>query len=434
MIDTRCESGHNGARLGTDWYGSGQETAMVDLTLRGQYELAVQHAAGGDLATAVQTCRRILETYPKHVGSYAVMGQICLQLGERRLAANLFRRVLSANPEHALSYASLGAIYEERGLLDEATWQYQRAHELSPRNAAIRESLQRLYAEHSLRAAQRVMMTASALARTYLRGQLYGKAISELRRILLGEPHRLDLRVALAEALWRSGKADEAQAVCQGILNELPNCLKANLILGHIWLNTEHDTEARRLLQETQALDPENATAQALFGSRSPLPPKIVRLPFREQDIEPLDLPYLIDDDEAVAESMVVDAESRAEVSGAPVQPAIAELPLPKETADPEPPGIPRGPRRSLLQAQRDYVKEHPGDLAARLTLARHYRDIGDVTRALEQYAHLVQDAADLSVVIHDLRTLNTLRPGNMGLISLLVIAQETAGQHQAEC
>jgi tetratricopeptide (TPR) repeat protein len=409
---------------------------MVDLTLRGQFEQARQEATEGDLSVALATCRRILETFPRHIQSYAVLGQVCLQVGERQMAADLFRRVLGANPEHALAYASLGAIYEERGLLEEATWQYQRAFELSPRNTAIREALQRLYAEHSLQAAQRVTMTRGGLARTYMRGHLWAKAIGELRQILDQEPHRLELRVALAESLWHDGNLSDAEAVCRGILEELPNCLKANLILGQLWLNTERDAEAREMLQRAQTLDPENATAQSLFGSRSPLPPKMVRLPLRDEDVKPLDLPYLYEDDQGIARGLTIDGEARVTPTDRPKPLPLTEpvAPAPPRDAAPAPAILPASPpegRQTVLARQREYLELHPDNRQARLTLARLYRDIGDMSHALEQYAHLMGDAENLDDLVTELRSLNTLRPGHMGLLGLLVIAQEKADRRR---
>ena len=413
---------------------------MADLTLRGQYELANVKIAGGDLSLALATCRRILSHYPWHIQSYNLLGQICLQAGEHQLAADLFRRVLSADPEHALAHGSIGAIYYERGLIDEATWQYQRAHELSPRNGVFREALQRLYSEISLRDTRRVTMTRSALARTYLRGRLFGKAIGELRGILDQEPHRLDLRVALAEALWRDGNDQQAEVLSQSILNDLPNCLKANLILGQIWLNTERDAQGRALLQIAQSLDPENTAAQVLFESRSPLPPKMVRLPLAAGDLEPLDLPYVLSDDSepAAIVAPVIEVEARAHRPTGPV--VISPKPAsPKQVTPHEVPVLHRARasehmatrsepiKRTSIASQRAHLDAHPLDRGVRLQLARQYSAIGDMTHALEQYAHLVQDTKDLAALIDELTMLNALTPGNLGLLNLLVLAKERA-------
>jgi tetratricopeptide (TPR) repeat protein len=420
---------------------------MADLTLRGQCEEALRLLRSGEPTGATAIGRRILQAFPKHVGTYSLLGQTCLLLGAHEEAANLFRRVLSADPEHILAHASLAAIYEERGLLEEALWQLERASELSPGNQEIRRELRRLYTERGLTLPARLKPTRAALARTYLRGQLYPKAVGELRELVTAEGYRYDLRVALAEALWRDGRHEEAGSVAQSILAELPNCLKANLILGQVWLHTEHDEEARALLQRAQALDPENSTAQALFGARSPLPPRMARLPVREEDAPPVELPYLVDDEDVVSESRVIEGqagklssndtpeETLASEEAAKASTPEAPLDEPKgesQLYDASPAGwsvfAPSAPANvpdvgafqksddeeglSLIDVRRHYVAEHPDDHQARLDLARRLCGIGDVTQATKHYSHLVQeDFGTLPAVIRDLELLKRLYP-----------------------
>ena len=447
---------------------------MADLTLRAQYEEAVRLVHCGELARAVAVCRRILETFPRHIGTYSVLGQVLLEVDEHEEAANLFRRVLSADPEHTLAYVSIGAIYEERGLIEEAIWQFERAIELSPGNEEIRQELRRLYRERGWPGSARLKMTRAALARTYLRGRLYPKAIGEIKALVADETYRFDLRVALAEALWHDDRHKSAEAVCQGILPDLPNCLKANLILGQIWLNTENDQKARRFLQRAQALDPENATAQAMFGAFSPLAPRIARLPFREEDAPPIELPYLVDDAGVTVEGVTIEGvadtlqlhdgltnvpgkgkgseegvgeplgqtEESLVLEGYSILDAAPEkdatVPARVEPADRlavpdrgeevprESQAQPVGPKEmSVLDLQRRHVEENPGDYPARLALARRLRDIGDIDHAIEEYEYLVDRDQMLPTVTQDIELLNTLHPGNAALVALFVEADE---------
>jgi len=420
---------------------------MVDLTLRAQCDEALRLVRAGDPAAAMTTCRRILETFPKHVETYSILGQAYLQMGQYEEAASIFRRVLSADPENVLAYASLATVFEERGLYEEALWQLERALELSPGNREVRRELIRLRTERGMSAPPRLQMTGGGLARLYVRGQLYPKAIGELRELIRTRAHRYDLRVALAEALWQDGQHQEAATICQGILADIPNCLKANLILGQLWLHTEKDEEARVLLQRAQTLEPENATAQVLFGSRSPLPPRTPRLPFREEDAPPIAIPYLVDDEEGIEEDYIVEAqlttgvleveahsvaepEAGADEEGiAPSETAATTVvegePLPAEEDEPlfdEPDDEQRD--LSLVDVQYRYLSKHPHDYVARLKLARQLRDMRDISGAVEQYHHLVQqDYEALREVIRDLELLNVLYPGSRPLSNLLAEA-----------
>lgn len=407
---------------------------MVDFTLRGQHQEALHLLRSGNYIEAMARCRQILHAFPKHIGTYLVLGRMYLQLGEHEEAANLFRRVLSADPESAVCYASMGAIYDERGLLDEAIWQLERALELSPGNREIRRELRRLYEDLQQGPVERIKPTRSALARAYLRGQLYPKAIGEIRVLLKDEPYRYDLRVALMQALWLDGRHDEAELVSQGILADLPNCLKANLILGHLWLNTGRDEEARTLFQRAQVLDPDNIVAQAIFGQQSPLPPRVARLPVSLERQPPWELPYLLLDDAEGVESEAP-APSPPMLGVAARNAAFQEKP--QRTTLRPPPQLPPDASSSwaapedaqsgsLLERYQARLEDAPNDYGARLELARRLRDIGAINRAIIEYETLVREHPETwAAVALDLQLLNRLYPGKRDLIVLLIELEE---------
>jgi Flp pilus assembly protein TadD len=222
---------------------------------------------------AVAHSRHILEQYPKYVRAYWLLGKTILEAGQAERASDMFQRVLSADPEHLLAWVGMSEIAEQRRDLGAAVWYLERAFELATDNEMVAEELRRLYGDLEGREPERLQLTQGALARLYLRGDLLSRAITELRKLLDEHPGRVDLRVALAEALWRSGQRLQAAEVCQEILEEQPYNLKANLILGEIWTNSGRE-EGEFYLERAEEIDPENEVAQELFGSSSPLPPE----------------------------------------------------------------------------------------------------------------------------------------------------------------
>ncbi|OGO05567.1 MAG: hypothetical protein A2Y73_09175 [Chloroflexi bacterium RBG_13_56_8] len=386
---------------------------MVDLTLSSQCEYAAKLVQDSQPRRAIGVCRHILATFPRHIMTYTVLGQAFLELGQYANATELFRRVLSADPEDAFSYVCLAAIREGERLLDETIWYLERAFELSPGNSVVRSELRRLYDQRNISPGERVKLTRGALARTYLRGQLYPKAIGELRELTILDPQRLDLRVALAEALWHDGRMEDAARECQNLLVELPNCLKANLILGRIWLDTEKDEEARALLQRAQSLDPAGAVAQRVLGARSPLPPREPRLPPMEDQVPAVNLPYVSDEEEYEEEASVgrwgeilLDEISPADYDGPREEDRVGGL--------------------SLIDVRRQYLKEHSNDYAARLDLARRLRDIGNLGEALREYDYLIEHHYEaLTEVMHDLNLWARLYPDMVKVKDLRVKAQE---------
>ena len=404
---------------------------MADLTLRGQREQALSLVRAGEPVAAVSICQRLLTSYPLHAEAYAILGQAYLQLGKHEEAANLFRRALGVNPEHALCYAGLAVIFEERGLVEEALWQLSRALELSPGNREIRRQLRRLAEEHSALAMARIEMTRGGLARIYLRGQLFAKAIGELRELVDADAQRFDLHIALAEALWYRNDWGEVERICEALLGELPNCLKANLILGQVWLGSERDDRARELLSKAQSFDPENATAQVLFGSRSPLPLRVIRLPWEDTLTPGPDLPYL--DRAESAGSLTVDgrvsgAAGTSEISGGPTDrgaPISADAPTaapPDDELD----------DLAWIEAQYGYLKIHTEDHAARLALARTLGHLDRLEEAAEQYRQLTASGAvDIAEIARDLELLNRVHPGCKALKELLAVVEEMESASQ---
>ena len=233
---------------------------------------------------AVAHGRHILKTYPQCINAYWLLGKAILEAGQHDQAIDMFRRVLSADPEHVLAWVGMSEMAKRRDELEHAIWYLERAFELATDNDDIARELRHLYGELEGSEPKRLQLTKSALAKLYLRADLLTRATTELRKLTEEHPDRSDLRVALAEALWRHGQRLEATQVCQDILGEQPYALKANLILGEIWTSSGSMAEGEPYLEQAEALDPDNETAQELFGSASPLPPK-------EPQIEPLDYP-----------------------------------------------------------------------------------------------------------------------------------------------
>jgi hypothetical protein len=79
----------------------------------------------------------------------------------------------------------------------------------------------------------------------------------------------------------------------------------------------------------------------------------------------------------------------------------------------------------SLIDVRRRFVEEHPDDYAARLDLARRYRDVGNLAAALEQYGRLVmEDYGTLRAVVDDLDKLNRIYLRTPAIESLLARAR----------
>jgi tetratricopeptide (TPR) repeat protein len=243
---------------------------MTEISLQEYIERVEDAIEQGRYGEAVAHGRYILEQYPKHVATYQLLGKAMLEANQVEDAEDMFLRVLSADPEDMVAWIGMSEVHSQHGELDAATWYLERAFELAADNEIVEEALRHLYAQRDGVEPQRAQLTHGALARLYLKGDLLSRAISEFRTLVAQHPERVDLLVALGEALWRNEQRLEASEVCQQVLDVLPYCLKANLILGEIWTSSGQE-EGEAYLRRAETLDPENRRAQQLFGATSPL-------------------------------------------------------------------------------------------------------------------------------------------------------------------
>ena len=240
---------------------------------------------------AIAHCRHILSAHPRYYPAYKLMAEACLAKEMYPQARDLFQRSLSADPEDPGAWLGLGRACIGHRRLEKAIWALERAFELEPGHGEIRQELEQMYGQ---RARQRTggpqepgegeqpRLTRGALGRLYMRHGLYDKAIGELRAAVHHDASMPVTHVALAEALWRAGQDQEATKACLDVLKVLPNCLKANLILGTIWLRGGNPRPAQKRLDVARVLDPENLVAQKLMGTESPLPAAEVLFPVPE--------------------------------------------------------------------------------------------------------------------------------------------------------
>ncbi len=232
---------------------------IEDLIETHQYDQAIAH------------CRHILNYYPKSVNTYRLMGKAFLESQRYGDAADIFLRVLSSIPDDFVSHVGMSIIREDEGNLDEAIWHMERAFETQPANSAIQAELRRLHGRREGVEPPKIRLTRGALARMYLKGELYPQAIAELRAGLQEDPGRHDLQVVLAQAYNRAGQRADAVEASAQLLKSLPYCLEANRILANILMQSGRAEEARVYANRWESLDP----YAAQINPASPTPDKV---------------------------------------------------------------------------------------------------------------------------------------------------------------
>ena len=290
---------------------------MNELSLHEYGERILELIERGRHTEAVAHGKHILSQYPRHVMTYRLLGQAMLEARQDEYAEDMFRRVISVDPEDLIAWVGMSEVLERRDELDAAIFYLERAYELATENRTIAEELRRFHGRRDGVEPPRIPLTRIALARLYLKGDQLSLSIREIQAVLTEDPDRFDLKVPLAEALWRNGQRLEASEICQQLLEVVPHCLKANLILGEILTGTGHQ-EGQAYLRRAEALDPDNRVASGLFGDSSPLPA-------REVCVAPLEYqPETVTDQPAWMEGLEV-SEPEAALPPEP-EAAVTEL------------------------------------------------------------------------------------------------------------
>jgi len=229
------------------------------------------------LEEVIGHCRHILQHFPKNVETYRILGRALLERGRTEEAAEVFQRTLAAVPDDFTAHVGLSSAYEHSDL-NSAIWHLERAYEEEPTNVNLQDEIRKLYGQRDGAPPEAVQLSRGALARLYVKGQLYDLATQELQNALNQTPNRLDLMLLLARTLWDSEHPVEAGEVALRILEKLPDCVEANRILTALWVSCGRPAEAEPFLVHLEQADPFLAW-KTVYPDSAGAPPGAFQLP-----------------------------------------------------------------------------------------------------------------------------------------------------------
>ncbi|MDQ5850983.1 MAG: tetratricopeptide repeat protein, partial [Chloroflexota bacterium] len=265
---------------------------MADVALQSIFDEARRALDSGDADLAIGIVQHVLRYAPDVIEAHRLLGEAYLNAGQSEQAVAAFEAVLRADPENIAAYYGLGLAQQGLDRRMEAIHAFERALEIQPNLADLRTQLLQLYAETPGSAGQ-FRLSRSGLGRLYARGQMYAQAIDEFRAVLENEPDRDDVRVALAETLWRDGQEDEAADWCREIIRRQPELHKPTVILGYLQL-AAGQPEGEALWRRAARQDPALQTAYGLFDILPPVQiaepviPAFDERTWREEQTRPL--------------------------------------------------------------------------------------------------------------------------------------------------
>ncbi len=184
------------------------QAASGDARLLERYTACL--AGAGESAALEETCRRWLQVDPENGLALFHLAALRFQQGELADALRLARRSVEAVPRHFKARTLLAMIYAEMG---ETT-----------RARALFEEIARAHSEHAIAHYNYGLFLLNT-------GQ-FRDACEQFQKALDRDPLHVESYLGLAEALWRSGRKQEARTWARRVLRRDPHNLLAREILN----------------------------------------------------------------------------------------------------------------------------------------------------------------------------------------------------------
>jgi tetratricopeptide (TPR) repeat protein len=237
---------------------------MGEISLQSAYELMRQAVSSGEHEKVAGIALHVLQYFPQNLKAKLYLGEAYVAAGRLPEACDVLREVCASDPENVVAQVGLSGIAERQNQLTQAITHLEQAIEMRPDMADLRTRLVNLY-RRSARNDVYLQLSRVGLARLFVRGRMFEQAIDEFRQLVEAQPQRIDIAVALIEALWRYGDESEAVKRSEELLEEHPTTLKAHLIVAQYYTGRNSE-KSETHWQAAEAYDPLYETATELFG------------------------------------------------------------------------------------------------------------------------------------------------------------------------
>ncbi len=251
---------------------------MANISLRAYNREISNLIDRGQTDEAVAHCQYILQTYPKYIETYRLLGKAYLEGRQHQEAMDVFQRVLSVSPDDFITQVGMSIIKEEEDNLAASIWHMERAFEVQPSNQAIQDELKHLYGKRDGEEPLKIRLTRGALCRMYARGNQYRQAVAEIKSLLTETPDRVDLEILLARMYYSLNMKSEATDLCNKLLGKFPHCLEANRIMYKILLDSGKKQDAESYKQKIIGLDPYESLINDTYPSSEQVPEDMVSI------------------------------------------------------------------------------------------------------------------------------------------------------------
>jgi lipopolysaccharide biosynthesis regulator YciM len=241
LLPVAAASGWMAARRS---YAGRPPTRRPPIRLSPDYFKGINYLLNEQPDKAIEVFIKMLEVDTETVETHFALGNLFRRRGEVdraiRIHQNLVARANLTHEERTLAVLELGIDYMRSGLLDRAEVLFQ---QLIEKGSHVRPALKQL-------------------VDIYQQEQDWNKAIEYARRLEKASGKRLQSMIShficeQAEECCRNRDYDRAQAYIGRALAEDPDCVRANLMAGHISMETGHYEDAIDRFQRIGGQDAE---------------------------------------------------------------------------------------------------------------------------------------------------------------------------------
>lgn len=217
----------------------------------------------GDRETAWSFAEHVLGAVRRHARARLLRALIAESEGRLDEALDDLSLVASAEPANPEARVAQGRIFQIRGDDARARAFARQAVELIPQTPGILESALNIVGVD----ADALASSSAVLGRVYLSSGWPALAERHARLGLEDGADRVDVRLTLAEALWRQGRLSECDEQCEVVFDQASDCVRAAVMRAHVLSEHGRTAQGQDLLELAGEIDPEYLEARELLAT-----------------------------------------------------------------------------------------------------------------------------------------------------------------------
>lgn len=203
-----------------------------------------QHQAG-DLASASEIYRSILDRQPEHIDANFLLGTLNMQQEDLDEATVLLKKAIALKPDHVEAYNKLAIVFQKQGKLIEAIEIFNQILSIGPENANVYFNLGNLYNKLNK----------------------YDMAVESFGKTIFFKPNDHEAHNNLGAILRKMGKFDEAVESYKTALKLKPDYTEAHFNIGNVFKDLNILDDAVASYRQALALEPDYAIAISSLGN-----------------------------------------------------------------------------------------------------------------------------------------------------------------------